>query len=312
MYNDYEVTYVSKINEYQIPLLIGLVLAVLLLIVMLIATSKIFKKANRSGVSAFIPVYNSIVLFEIANKPVWQALLLLLPVGGIILNIILSSTLSLLILIITLIIGIIDYFSVMFIIAKSFRKTDMNAFATCLLPFIYVPIIGFGSSEFIGINKEAMSGKSIAVDLPLIDEKETIADEGKSVTETKSIDISIGGGVYQKEYKESLLSVNEENNNTNNLASFRVETPQPEEPIEEVKEEPKLETNLLYNINYIDPTKIKEEEKVPEIKEEEPQEIKEETQPVEKKEITDPGKCPYCGFPIKPGSTKCFMCGKDL
>ena len=332
MYSDYEVKYVSKIDN-NLFLFIGIGIACIALIVTLIGLSKVFKKANRSGVAAFIPIYNLIVLFEIVNRPKWQVILLLVPIVNIVID-----------------------FKVMFTLAKSFRKTDLASIGTFVFPYIYIPIIGFGSSEYMGINKEAMTGKSIAIDIPVITEKDIVADDVRNVTETKPMDISIGGGVYQKEYKESLLDVPEEEINKEKLASFRVETK--EEQPQKVKFEEKTGSDLFNNINYVE---VKNEEpKQEEPKNEEtplikpdllaPQPVEKENpsvvsepiqeapiekpnlieaqplineeriveqqvsveQPKQEKNNIDPGKCPHCGFPIKPGVTKCFMCGKDL
>lgn len=327
MYSDYEVKYVSKIDN-NLFLFIGIGIACIVLIVTLIGLSKIFKKANRSGVAAFIPIYNLIVLFEIVNRPKWQVILFLVPIVNIVID-----------------------FKVMFTLAKSFRKTDLASIGTFIFPYIYIPIIGFGSSEYMGINKEAMTGESIAIDIPVLTEKDIVADDVRNVTETKPIDISIGGGVYQKEYKESLLDVPEEEINKEKLASFRVE--ENVESIQEEKVEEKTGSDLFNNINYVE---VKNEELNHEenpivkpdllapqpVEKENPSVVSEPIQeaPIEKtnlieaqplineerivekqvsveqpkqeKNNIDPGKCPHCGFPIKTGVTKCFMCGKDL
>jgi len=191
MYTDYGVVYESNINEFIVPILIGLGILILIAIISLVAMMWIFKKANRSGIAALVPVYNIIVMFEIVNKPIWQILLLFVPI----LNIIIS-------------------FDVLYKIAKSFRKTNTFAICTVLFPFIFLPIIGFSDSEYMGINKEAMAGNSVAVNIPGMNES---IQDNEPVIEKKEApiaDISIGGGVYQKDYENSLLTVPDVKNTT--------------------------------------------------------------------------------------------------
>jgi signal peptidase I len=56
---------------------------VFLLILQLIhglGTWKLYEKAGRKSWEAFIPVYNSIVLMKIINRPTWWTLLLFIPI----------------------------------------------------------------------------------------------------------------------------------------------------------------------------------------------------------------------------------------
>lgn len=295
MYTDYEVKYATKISEYTIPIIIGISILILVLIIMLIGLSKIFKKANRSGIAAFIPIYNLIVLFELVNRPKWHVLLLLVPI-----------------------VNIVVFFKVMFMLAKSFRKTDMAAIGTFFLPWIFLPIIGFGDSEYMGLNKEAMNGVSAAFDIPVLTEKDIVADEVKNVTETKPIDISIGGGVYQKEYKDSLLDVPEEGIDKSKLASFKVDEQEQIEPVNNDSMNKMSGIDLLNSVSYVDTTKKPEsvDNNSTTLSFENNVNVSNENDLYkpqnEEIKITDSGKCPYCGFPIKPGVKKCFMCGKDL
>ena len=229
MYDDYGVVYETSISEFIIPMLIidgGLLL---LFIVYLIGLAKVFKKANRSGIAAIIPIYNYVVMLEIINKPVWHIVLFLVPI-----------------------VNLVVYCKMLYGIAKSFRKTTAFSILTVLFPFIFIPIIGFSDSEYIGINKEAMSGISYASDKPIIKNEEIEATEPRAVTESKPLDISIGGGVYQKEYKESLLDVPEENKKVDMLAAFRVDTNQ-NIPVMEPE---KTGADLLRNVEFIEAEEI--------------------------------------------------------
>lgn len=63
-----------------IPLIISLGVSVLLIISMW----KLFKKAGKNGWEAIIPIYNYIVLLDIAGYPAWNIVFLLIPVYQII------------------------------------------------------------------------------------------------------------------------------------------------------------------------------------------------------------------------------------
>ena|SRR3989442_825464 len=86
---------------------------------------KVFSKAGQPGWAAIIPIYNWIVWCKIVGRPAWWVLLLLLcfPIFFIILS--------------------ID-------LAKSFGKGGGFAAGLILLPFIFFPILGFGSVQYQG------------------------------------------------------------------------------------------------------------------------------------------------------------------
>jgi len=101
-----------------VPVLIYL--AVVLL--MVIAMWKVFVKA---GQAILIPIYNTIVLIQIAGKPVWWFLLMLIPF-------------------VNIVIGIM----VLLEIAKKFGKGGGFVAGLIFLPVIFWPILGFGSAEY--------------------------------------------------------------------------------------------------------------------------------------------------------------------
>jgi signal peptidase I len=64
---------------------------VCLIIIQLIhglGTWKLYVKAGRSAIEAFVPVYNGIVLMKIINRPSWWVALLFIPVINVIMLII--------------------------------------------------------------------------------------------------------------------------------------------------------------------------------------------------------------------------------
>lgn len=94
----------------------------LLSVLMLAGFWKIFTKAGKPGWAAIIPFYNIIILLEITGKPLWWFILMLIP--G--LNFILLA----------------------FILTPKFGKGVGFALGLIFLPFIFYPMLGFGSAQY--------------------------------------------------------------------------------------------------------------------------------------------------------------------
>lgn len=203
IYDDYDITYQSKINENIIPIMILLGILCVLIVIYFIAMMRINKKANRSGISAIIPFYNCIVLMEVINESKWKMLLLLIP--GV---------------------NIIYFCMSMYKLAKFFRKDDVFCILAAVFPLIVIPILGFGDSEYAGINEEARKGVSVAKELPVETKKKpTLSNPDQPMKERTKVNMSIGGGVYQKDYRDSLLEAkNIKEVKKPDVADFRIET----------------------------------------------------------------------------------------
>lgn len=93
---------------------------------------KVFKKAGRQDAwAAFIPVYAQYVMYEVAGRPGWWALLTFIPfVGGIAYFV-------------TSIIATID-------LSKSFGKSGGFAALLILLPVVGWPMLAFGDATYKG------------------------------------------------------------------------------------------------------------------------------------------------------------------
>ena len=97
------------------------------IVVLIAALWKVFAKAGQPGWAAIIPIYNTIVLLQIAGRPIWWIVLLIIPLVNIIVSVI-----------------------VMIDVAKSFGKGAGFGIGLWLLGFIFFPILGFGSAEYQG------------------------------------------------------------------------------------------------------------------------------------------------------------------
>ena len=90
---------------------------------------KVFEKAGKPGWAAIIPIYNLIVLLEIAGKPIWWIVLFLIPFVNFIIAILVG----------------ID-------VAKNFGKGTGFGIGLALLGFIFYPILGFGDAKYQKVN----------------------------------------------------------------------------------------------------------------------------------------------------------------
>lgn len=98
-----------------------------IIILMIASIWTIFSKAGKPGWAAIVPIYNVIVLLEIVGKPWWWLLLMCIPIVNIVLLIIVIHRLSL-----------------------SFGHEVGFTLGLIFLGIIFYPILGFGSSKYIG------------------------------------------------------------------------------------------------------------------------------------------------------------------
>lgn len=87
---------------------------------------KMFGKAGQPGWGAIIPIYNLYLMLEIARKPTWWLVLYFIPV-------------------VNFVISIIVYVAV----AETFGKSAGFAVGLIFLPYVFFPILGFGSAKYI-------------------------------------------------------------------------------------------------------------------------------------------------------------------
>lgn len=105
---------------------IGFMVVWLAIVLLMIASMwKVFVKAGKPGWAAIIPIYNFVVLCEIAGKPAWWVVLMFIPVVNFIVIIILSIAL-----------------------AKKFGKGTGYGLGLALLSPIFYPMLGFGDARY--------------------------------------------------------------------------------------------------------------------------------------------------------------------
>jgi hypothetical protein len=86
---------------------------------------RMFEKAGKPGWAAIIPIYNAIVIIQIAGKPAWWFLLYLIPIVNIVIAVI-----------------------VMLNLARSFGKGTGFALGLIFLSGIFIPILAWGDAHY--------------------------------------------------------------------------------------------------------------------------------------------------------------------
>ncbi|GAB3425506.1 hypothetical protein GCM10027516_28100 [Niabella aquatica] len=93
----------------------------------IVAIWKIYQKAGYQGWESIIPVYSTIILLKIVGKPWWWILIMLIPGINIIFAIWATNMLT-----------------------KSFGKSEGFTAGLIFLPFVFYPLLGFGSAKYLG------------------------------------------------------------------------------------------------------------------------------------------------------------------
>jgi hypothetical protein len=88
---------------------------------------KAFEKAGQPGWAAIIPIYNVVVMLEIAGAPLWWILFYFVPVANIVVVVI-----------------------VMIKIARAFGHSEGFGIGLAFLSSIFWMILGFGESRYSG------------------------------------------------------------------------------------------------------------------------------------------------------------------
>jgi len=88
-------------------------------------TWRVFTKAGKPGWAAIIPIYNTIVMLQVAGKPFWWIFLFLIPIANLIVYILMQAG-----------------------VAKNFGKGTGFALGLIFLNPIFLPILAFGSAQY--------------------------------------------------------------------------------------------------------------------------------------------------------------------
>ncbi len=108
----------------------GFIIFVIELAIVVLAIAgmwKSFEKAGKPGWAAIIPIYNLVVILEIAGKPLWWIILCLIPIVNIVIIIL-----------------------IMIAFAEKFGKSAGFGVGLAFLGFIFFPMLGFGDAQYVG------------------------------------------------------------------------------------------------------------------------------------------------------------------
>jgi hypothetical protein len=98
-----------------------------ILVLMIAGMWQAFAKAGRPGWAAIVPVYNVVVMLEIAEKPLWWIALFFIPI-------------------VSLVFGILSLIA----FAEKYGKGGGFVVGLIFLPFIFWPILGLGDARYMG------------------------------------------------------------------------------------------------------------------------------------------------------------------
>lgn len=99
----------------------------------------VFTKAGKPGWSCLVPVYSLILLCDITHRSRWWTLLYFIPF-----------------------VSIVAYIVVSFGLARSFGRGDGFGVGLILLPFIFVPILAFGDSQYSLRQGTMVAGRALS------------------------------------------------------------------------------------------------------------------------------------------------------
>ena len=98
-----------------------------ILVIELVSMWKLFEKAGKPGWAAIIPIYNVLVMLEIAKKEWWYLLLMFIPIVNFVIAIIVTIA-----------------------FVKAYGKDTGFAVLTIFFAPIMYPILAFGDSKYVG------------------------------------------------------------------------------------------------------------------------------------------------------------------
>ncbi len=167
---------------------IGVIIGVVSLIIgilMIISMIKIFKKAGKPGWAIFIPIYNTIVMLQIANMPAWNIILLLIPIVNIYITYKMYAGIS-----------------------KVCGKSNGFAIATLFFPVICLPILAFSKQKTGESEKQTSSNGEYTFENQQDNDLEKISDMMKPEESQMDQDLFNQQPMMQNTYDQQPMTQN--------------------------------------------------------------------------------------------------------
>lgn len=141
MYSDYDIGVVSG----SVFLIFSLVFMILMVFEIL-CVWRVYKKAGKPGWASIVPVYNIIVMLEIAQLPVWYIFLSFIPL-----------------------VNIWFVFKLWIELAKKFGHNSSFGVLMAFFPYISLPFLAFGKSTYQTPNSNDLINNNSNVDVKIND-----------------------------------------------------------------------------------------------------------------------------------------------
>jgi hypothetical protein len=87
---------------------------------------KVFTKANQPGWAAIVPIYNMLVMLEVAKKPTWWIAMMFIPIANFVFLIMTFNGIS-----------------------KNFGKDEGFTVGLVLLGVVFWPILAFSDAKYV-------------------------------------------------------------------------------------------------------------------------------------------------------------------
>ena len=130
--NSYSYSSVSPAGSLSSGAIIGIfssfyAIFLLIFFIMIVSTWKIFTKAGKPGWASLIPIYNLVIMLRIACMPEWMIILFFIPLANAFVGLVMQAK-----------------------IVKAFGKSTGFVIGYFFLPLIFLPILAFDNSQYIG------------------------------------------------------------------------------------------------------------------------------------------------------------------
>lgn len=185
---------------------------------------KIFTKAGREGWKSLIPIYNIIVLFQIAGLSGWSILLFFVPIANIYIM-----------------------FKLYISLAHKFGKSTGFGVATVFFGVICLPILAFDKSQYLdttSVNYQSNSMNSQANMTNMNSQNNMYQNQNTNVMNNQN---NIYNEVQNNGIDQNVYSnINQVNTNTINNQNYNMNTPY-EQMSQPIHQEPVQNVNSIYN-----------------------------------------------------------------
>lgn len=287
-------------------------------IFLLVCMYKVFKKAGRKGWEALIPIYNIIVMIQIAELPTWYIVLYFIPFAN-----------------------IYAMFKIYIEFAHKFGKSTGFGIAMIFFSYICFPILAFGNAEYQG--SVPMNTNYNPNPVPNNGMQQQNMQMNYNQSNAMNNDLQNNGfNVTPNNYSGEVAGLNNQMNNfgqpqvqpapVNMMETSVSSTPEvqpaptvvtpvipvqevqptpvietPESPVAEIQSTPVVEAPVAPVMESVQPTPVVEPVAAQPIASESVVSEPVMTEPVQNKKF-----CPNCGNQVDQNDAICFMCGSKF